>query len=85
SREGAGTPLPVLGWQYQRYQADDVVTMREPGEDDEALRARHMAAVRPLLGKGAVPMFMPINPDDSEEGQKLIELVRTQRESGNEQ
>ncbi|MGQ4879824.1 hypothetical protein ACOJCM_14760 [Billgrantia sp. LNSP4103-1] len=62
TREGAGEPLPVLGWRYQRYMDDDVVTMREPGEDDDTLRERHLAAVRPLLVKGSVPMFLPINP-----------------------
>lgn len=60
TKEGAGQPLPVLGWQFQRYSADDVVTMRNPGEHDDALRARHMEAVRPFLTAGSVPLFLPI-------------------------
>ncbi|MDI5987020.1 hypothetical protein QLQ85_19730 [Halomonas sp. M4R5S39] len=63
SKEGAGRPLEVLGWRYQRHGADDVVTMREPGEADDRLRERHMADVRPLLPRGSVPMFLPINPE----------------------
>lgn len=63
SREGAGRALPVLGWRFQRHMADDLLTMRKAGEDDDTLRERHMAAVRPLLGKGSVPMFLPINPE----------------------
>ena len=64
SREGAGEPLPTLGWRFQRYGPDDVVTMREPGEDDDSLRERHLAAVLPLLNPGSVPMFLPINPEN---------------------
>ncbi|GHE20002.1 hypothetical protein [Halomonas urumqiensis] len=64
SKEGAGKPLPTRGWMFQRHGgADDVVTMREPGEDDDSLRERHLAAVRPLLPQGSVPMFLPINPE----------------------
>lgn len=60
SREGEGQPLPVKGWRFQRYSADDVITMRDPSEDDDALRARHMEAVRPFLTAGSVPSFLPI-------------------------
>ena len=60
TKEGAGQPLPVFGWQFQRYSADDVITMRGPSEDDDALRARHMEAVRPFLSTGSVPLFLPI-------------------------
>lgn len=64
SGPGAGKPLPTLGWRFQRHNADDVVTMREPGEDDDSLRERHLAAVLPLLNPGSVPMFLPINPEN---------------------
>lgn len=66
TREGAGMPLPVLGWRFQRHgNAEDVVTMREAGEDDATLRERHLATVRQLLPQGSVPMFLPINPESA--------------------
>lgn len=77
SKEGAGEPLPVLGWQYQLHGTDDVVTMRQAGEDDDNLRERHMEAVRPLLKQGSVPMFLPINPDGQEKDAKQNRLNTT--------
>ena len=60
SKEGKGRDLPAYGWRFQRFGADDVVTMRRQGEDDESLQERHMNTVRPLLARGSVPLFMPI-------------------------
>lgn len=60
SKIGEGRTFPVLGWRFQRHGADDIVTMREQGEDDEALQERHLEAVRPILAPQAVPMFLPV-------------------------
>lgn len=66
SKEGRGLELPTHGWRFQRHAADDVVTMRNPGEDDDSLRERHMNAVRPLLAHNSVPTFLPITESDSQ-------------------
>lgn len=55
--EGGGRALPVYGWKY-----DELKVMRVPGETDKELDQRAILEAQPFLrGRGAIPVFHPIN------------------------
>ncbi len=59
--DGEGNTLPALGWK-EAMCSDPVQTLREPGESDEALEARAIAAAKakPTYSRGAVPVLVAV-------------------------